>query len=277
MPPVRRFRFLFLLLLVSLPGLAIAQRHPVAKPTVRPAPSQGRTRASRRLTALQWADSVRTTIDHATRLGGMPRLEAARRVVARALAAYPDDALLLHYEGLLLYRMVSANGTTLTPEVTAAYLDDARAALERSIARRPMAESYGLVSEIYSRQIAENPARGASLAPNMALARARMLAIGAKNPRVYLLAGIAALHSSADAGGGVKAAERLLKESVDLFAHDHPRRLDPSWGHAEAYAWLGQVYKRTGRDAAAAALFAKALTLEPDNAWVRDVLVPGMR
>jgi hypothetical protein len=37
------------------------------------------------------------------------------------------------------------------------------------------------------------------------------------------------------------------------------------------------VYKRTGRDAAAAALFAKALTLEPDNAWVRDVLVPGMR
>jgi cytochrome c-type biogenesis protein CcmH/NrfG len=36
------------------------------------------------------------------------------------------------------------------------------------------------------------------------------------------------------------------------------------------------VYERTGRKPQAAAAYARALELEPDNAWVRDVLVPGV-
>jgi tetratricopeptide (TPR) repeat protein len=248
---------------------AFAQRRPAAR-VRRPAVARG-------LTEVQWADSVRRAIDAATRAGGVARLEGARQVVARALAAYPDDGLLLHYEGFLLYRIITVAGPALTPQVTGAYLDDARVALERSIARRPMAESYLIVSEIYSRQIAADPSRGPSLAPNMALARARAMAIGAKNPRVYLLAGIAALYTGPEAGGGLDAAEQLLRASVDLFAKERPRPPDPAWGQAEAYAWLGQVYERTARKPAAAAVYAKALAIEPDNAWVRDVLLPGVR
>jgi hypothetical protein len=244
----------------------------------RPAPRHRRPAAtSTRMTATRWADSVSRTIDAATRAGGMARLEAARRVVTRALAAFPDDALLLHYDGFLLYRMVTVGGTSLPAALTAAYLDDARAALERSLARRPMAESYLLVSEIYGRQIAATPSRGATLGPNMELARARAMATGASNPRVFLLAGIAALYADSAAGGGVHAAERLLRASLDLFAHDAAKTPAPTWGHAEAYAWLGQVFERTGRRAQARAAYAKALALEPDNAWVRDVLVPGVK
>ena len=269
MRSVRQILALAGAILLLLPAPSDAQRRSARRPR--------RSAVAPRLTEQRWIDTVKTTIDAATRAGGLERLTAARALVTRALAAYPDDALLLHYDGFLLYRILTVGGASLSREATAAYLDDARDAFERSIAGRPMAESYLLVSEIYGRQIAANPSRGATLGPNMALARARAMALGAKNPRVFLLAGIAALYSPPEAGGGLKPAEQLLRESVTLFANDHPGPSEPSWGRAEAYAWLGQVYERTGRKAAAAAAYSKALAIEPDNSWVRDVLLPATR
>ncbi|MDB4879525.1 MAG: hypothetical protein JWL60_971 [Gemmatimonadetes bacterium] len=238
-----------------------------------PAPSA----SAQRLTARQWAESVRRSIDAATRAGGVPRLQASRALVSRALAAYPDDPLLRHYQGFLLYRLITVAGPTLPPAATAAYLDEARVALEASIARRPLAESYLLLSEIYSRQIAADPSRAANLGRAMALARARAISVGATNPRVYLLAGIAAIYADRAAGGGLDAAEQLLRAALELFERDRARPPEPAWGRAEAYAWLGQVYERTARRPAARELYAQALALEPDNAWVRDVLLPSVQ
>lgn len=274
MRPVRLL-LIAVLFLGVVPPSADAQRR-TAPPPRRSAQPPRRSADDQRRTARAWADTVSAAIDAATRAGGMARLEETRRLLNRALAAYPDDALLRHYEGFLLYRMITVGGAALPAATMATYLDDARAALERSLARRPMAESYLLLSEIYSRQVAANPKRGASLGPALALARARAMSIGAKNPRVYLLAGIAALYASSEVGGGTHTAERLLLAAVDFFRNDPARRPDPTWGRAEAYAWLGQVYERTNRRAAAKKMYASALALEPDNAWVRDVLVPGV-
>ena len=236
------------------------------------------TRAhAQQLTPRQWADTVRLAIDAATRSGGLPALEATQQVVARALAEHPDDALLRHYEGFLLYRMVTVGGASLAPGATTLLLERARAALTRSIAQRPMAESHLLLSEIYSRQIVENPARGASLGPAMALARARAMSAGSDNPRVYLIAGISALYAPREVGGGIEAAEQLLQMAIELFRREDRRSPYPTWGHAEAYAWLGQVYARTARRDEARAAYVKALALEPDNSWVRDVLLPQVR
>ena len=232
---------------------------------------------AQRLSADQWAESVRSSIDAATRAGGVRRLVESRGLVARAVAAHPDDALLRHYEGFVLYRLVTVGAGELSPAATAAFLHDARVALEASIARRPMAESWLLLSEVYGRQIAADPSRAATLGPAMALARARAMSAGATNPRVYLLAGIAAIYADPAAGGGLDAAEQLLQAAVDLFERDRVTPPAPAWGRAEAFAWLGQVYQRTDRAPAAAALYARALALEPDNAWVRDVLVPSVR
>lgn len=276
MPPVRRF-LLAIVLLCAVVSPASAQRR-AAAPARRTTASARRARASGpRLTASAWADTVSRSIDAATRAGVMARFEESRRLLGRALLQYPDDALLRHYEGFLYYRMITLAGGTLPASTTSAYLDDARAALERSLARRPMAESYLLVSEIYSRQAAANARRTPSLGRAMALARARAMSIGTKNPRVYLLAGIAAIYAPAEAGGGNEAAERLLLAAVDLFKRDPAKPPDPTWGRAEAYAWLGQVYERTGRRLAASRMYATALKVEPDNAWVRDVLVPSVR
>ncbi len=232
---------------------------------------------AQRRSARQWEHNVRTAIDNATRTGGLRHFEAARRLVTRAVSLYPDDPLLLHYEGFLLYRMITIAGNALSPSVTETNLDEARVALEHSLARRPMAESYLLLSEIYDRQIAADPARATRLERAMALARARAMAIGASNPRIYLLAGIAALDTRPDEGGGPRTAEKLLRAAVTLFARDNPRGPDPAWGRAEAHAWLGKVYERTERKRAAAAEYAKALAIEPDYAWVRDELLPSLR
>lgn len=261
------------LLIAALLLLPLARAAEAQRPASPRHPRRTATKAGQR-TARQWADTVSGAIDAAMRAGGMPRLEEARKLLDRGLAAYPDDALLRHYEGFLLYRMITVGGSSLPAPTVATLLDDARAALERSLARRKMAESYLLLSEVYSRQIAADPSRNGSLGRAMALARARAMSIGAKNPRVYLLAGIAALYAPPEAGGGTRAAEKLLRASVEFFKNDPATRPDPTWGRAEAYAWLGQVYERTNRRAAAKAAYASALAIEPDNAWVRDVLLP---
>lgn len=231
---------------------------------------------AQRFTARQWAETVRGSIDAATRAGSIPQLQESRALVAAALSAHPDDALLRHYEGFVRYRMITVGSASLDASTTAALLDEARVALEASIARRPLAESYLLLSEVYGRQIAADPARGRNLGRAMALARARAMAVGATNPRVYLLAGIAAFYADRSAGGGLDAAEQLLHAAVELFERDRAAPPEPAWGRAEAYAWLGQVYERTARRPAAKEVYARALALEPDNSWVRDVLLPSV-
>ncbi len=59
-------------------------------------------------------------------------------------------------------------------------------------------------------------------------------------------------------------AEEYLKRSVELFATDAPKPGEPSWGKAEAFAWLGQVYEKKGDKTKAAEMYKTALDVEPE-------------
>ena len=99
-------------------------------------------------------------------------------------------------------------------------------------------------------------------------------ALGPANPRVRLLEGISALHAPEMWGGGQDAALAHFLAAVELFAHDEPKRPLPAWGLAETYAWLGQTYAALGKVEEARAAYERALEVEPEYAWVRDVLLP---
>jgi tetratricopeptide (TPR) repeat protein len=227
--------------------------------------------------AAKWADSARREIDAASLSGDKNRLNDARTLLDRALVAFPNDGLLLHYEGYAAYRALSLATVLGPPSDVPFYRKAAREYFERSIAKRPMPESYILLTAIYGSAIAEDPALGQELGMEIQRVTAAATALGPNNPRVSLVQGIGALYTPPEYGGGAAAAEKLLLKSAEQFATDHPAAAEPSWGRGEVYAWLGQVYARTGRKAEAMAAYKKALDAEPNYPWVSQVLIPALQ
>jgi tetratricopeptide (TPR) repeat protein len=225
--------------------------------------------------AARWADSAQKEINAAAVANDAARLAAARVILDRALAAFPDDALLLHYQGYALYRQLNMTPNA-SPAETARIAHSAEDYLQKSISKKPMAESFSLLTAIYGREIGADPSLGMTLGQEIGSAAATATATGPGNPRVFLVAGQGALFTPTEYGGGAALAERSLLQAVALFEKDRPNAPLPSWGRGEAYAWLGQVYEKLGRKADAMAAYKKALEIEPGYSWVKHVLIPAL-
>jgi tetratricopeptide (TPR) repeat protein len=227
----------------------------------------------------RWADSARREIEAAVPTGDRARLAGARLLLERALAAFPDDPLLQHYQGYALWREASlALGQEDTGRARL-LLDQADDALERSAKRLALPETYALRSSVIGQLIgtSKNPLDGMRLGPKSSgLMDQAAEGDGARNPRVWLLKGMSAVHTPAMFGGGLDRAAAHLQRALELFAADRPAPPAPAWGHADAYVWLGQVEAKRGRRDAARAAYAQALALQPDNVWVRQVLLPAL-
>ncbi len=225
--------------------------------------------------AAKWADSARKEIDAAAMSGGTTALVDVRTMLGRALVAFPNDALLLHYQGYATYRLLNVLSATKAPGELAALNDSARIFLERSIEKRPMAESYALLTAIYGRQINADPSLGMTLGMEIQRMSMEARGLGGRNPRVFLVAGQGAMFTPPEYGGGLDQALKLFTQAVELYVTDAPPAPEPSWGKAEAYAWLGQAYDKQGKKAEALAAYKKALEIEPGYSWVSYVLIPA--
>lgn len=238
--------------------------------------SQGRAGTSSLNGRDKWADSAGTLIDVAVRRGDVDLLNDANLLLDRALTAFPNDALLLHYRGYALYRKATLQivGGAERP-LARQTLHDAIRALDQSSAQLPLPESYALKAMVLGQMIggASDPAAAAmDLGPQAAVASEKALALGPDSPRVWLLQGITSFFTPAMWGGGMEKAEHEVSRSLALFANDSARAPMPHWGHAEAYIWLGQVYVKEGKRAEALAAFKSAEGLEPDNVTVKQFL-----
>jgi Flp pilus assembly protein TadD len=131
---------------------------------------------------------------------------------------------------------------------------------------------------VYGQLIAlnPNPLNAMRLGPKADKEMERAAALGPSNPRVFLLRGVGAMFKPSMFGGGLDKAEKDLKKAIELFPADKPEAPAPAWGHSEAWAWLGQVYAKQDRAPDARAAYNKALELQPDYGWVRNVLLPDL-
>jgi len=227
--------------------------------------------------ATKWADSAAREIDAATDAGDLTRLRSTKTLLDRALVAFPNDPLLLHYKGYELHREASLQeGLGHRAEVEP-LLNEARTVLEQSLAIRPMAETHALLSSVLGRSIGFHPIQAMVLGPESGSQMTAAISLGPDNPRVWLLRGIGAMYTPSQFGGGVAIAEKHLKKAAELFQTDHPAPPAPSWGRAEVYAWLGQIYQKQDKPADAVTAYNKALEIDPDMRWVRYVLLPSVK
>ncbi len=220
--------------------------------------------------AARFADSAQRLIEQARRAGSYQQLAESRALIERALVAYPDDALLLLYEGYALTQEVGVRLGRREGD-TGPLLEAAEQALQRSIERRPTAEAHALLASVFGMKIGSNPLRGMTLGPRIGRTMERAMDLGPTNPRVFLARGIGAINTPAMFGGGLDRAQALLLRATQLFEQDQPVPPAPAWGRSEAYAWLGQVYQRQARVDQARAALDRALTLEPENRWYQEL------
>lgn len=193
------------------------------------------------------------------------------------LAAMPADgragALATHYLAYAWYREASLLERGPRRDLA---LDSARALLERSLESLPLPESHAVLATVVGLQIDGSPWRGMRWGARIASSEQAARELGATNPRVALQAGIDAFYTPLTFGGGLDRAERELGSAIDRFANDRPAAGLPSWGRAEAWAWLGRVRAKRGDAQGARAAYAKALEIEPGYEWVKRVLLPAL-
>ena len=222
----------------------------------------------------RWADSARVLIESAVRRGNSVAIDSARVLLDRATTAFPNDPLLMHYQGYALYRKATLALGKKSDADTGPALEAARDLLDKSGKALPLPETFALQSAVFGQIIArsKNPITGMTLGSKSSDAMTRAIAEGSKNPRVWLLRGIGAMFTPSMWGGGLDKAQDYLEKSVTYFAADNPQRPLPAWGRAEAYIWLGQVYAKQGKADAAKDAYQNAVKNEPDNGWARALL-----
>ena len=225
----------------------------------------------------KWADSARREIEAANAAGNLDRIKGARAMLERALTAFPNDPLLQHYQGYALYREATVmQGMRSDEKAIKATLEAAEDVLGLSAKKLNLPETFALQSSVIGQMIGSNPLRGMTMGPRSSAAMDRAIELGPNNPRVWLMRGIGAMFTPGMFGGGQDRAEEYLNKAVALFAADAPAPPAPAWGRADAYIWIGQLRQQQGRIADARKAFNTALEIQPDNGWVRHVLLPGL-
>lgn len=273
-PPRIRMKRLTLALVASI-GCASAPVASVSVPDTAPVAS---VRGPLLSGPALWADSAARQIEKATIRGDLEGLRSAKLLLDRALAAYPNDPLLLHYQGYELYReagLLDGRGAAAQAEVPLVTAT-ARTKLEQSLAGQPLPETHALLAMVMGRMIGGDPSFGPTLGPLIPQEIRAAVTTGPNNPRVWLLRGIQSYYTPIQYGGGLLEAETQLNKAIELFATDHPVPPAPSWGKAEAFVWLGKVFQKQSRIEEARAAYKDALGIQPDYPWVTYSLLPSL-
>jgi len=227
-------------------------------------------------------------LDRGITTGSIETLQRARSIFQRTTASKSHAALSHYYTALSSYQIVNRLEEESEQDE---YLDDAEAHAKTALEKREnWAEAWALLSSVYGRKASRGMFAGMRNGPKADDALERAEEIAPNNPRVLLTKGISLYNKPGMWGGDKDEAVEALRAAIAAFeantsdaspsepSHsDHgPVDLQPTWGHAEAYAWIGIAHENDGRPAQARAAFERALEVRPGYAWVESVLLPAV-
>jgi len=222
-------------------------------------------------------------LDHGITTGSIETLQRARSIFQRTTASKSHAAFSHYYTALSSYQIVNRLEEESEQDE---YLDDAEAHAKTALEKREnWAEAWALLSSVYGRKASRGMFAGMRNGPKADNALERAEEIAPNNPRVLLTKGISLYNKPGMWGGDKDEAVEALRAAIAAFEADTSDAsrsdraasdLRPSWGHAEAYAWIGIAHENDGRPAQARAAFERALEVRPGYAWVESVLLPAV-
>ena len=212
--------------------------------------------------------------------GSLDAMYAAKAAFERALADTALAAWGHYYMALADYRIADyllAAGEE-NKGVASEHLKTTVEHLQKATEINPQAaEAYALLSSAYGRQIGLNPIKGMVLGRRAQKALKKAAQLAPDNPRVVLCTAIRDFNTPGMFGGSTEKGLQGFQRAAELFAREEPPDpIHPVWGHSRTYAWLGLAHQDRGELALARAAFAKALAINPDFSWVKNVLLPEL-
>ncbi len=203
---------------------------------------------------------------------------SARAYFERALTLNEKTWLIHYYVAYCDNQLVNLVMSKQDKSKVKKYVNDAIAHLKDCIAdNQDFAEAHGLLSSLYGKKIALSPWTGFWYGPKSARILDKALSLEPENPRIHLIHGISLNFTPKSFGGGKARAKESLIKAAEYFIKDNPEPIMPDWGHSDVYAWLGLLEFELGNNALANDHWEKALTINPENSWVKHHLMPKIK
>ena len=196
----------------------------------------------------------------------------------RALNAEPENKYALYYLAYSEYRLLTQAFSTKNDETFDQLIDGAVEHCKKAIElETDWSEPKALLSTLYSYKIAKNWMSAMTLGPKSDGLTEEALEKNPNNPRVLLIRGISFFNKPSMFGGSVDKAQADFENSVLQFeVQKNSESLEPTWGHTDALAWLGKAYEKKEMYDKAIDAYKKALVVNPNFSWVKNVLLPNL-
>jgi len=200
-----------------------------------------------------------------------------RAVFERLLAAEELEPVTRYYLGLAEYRLANLGWAEGRRSVRQ-HINAAIGHLERAIELEPdSAEALALLGGAYGIKIAVNALTAMTLGSKNQQVRERARELDPDNPRVVLLDAVSYFNTPGAFGGDKEKALELALQAAELFAAEEVSDPElPRWGKEEVWAWIGMIRADADDNAAARQAYEKALEINPDYGWVKNVLLPDL-
>jgi tetratricopeptide (TPR) repeat protein len=199
----------------------------------------------------------------------------AKAVLNGCAAGDKYQALVEYYLGYADYRL-GVVVYRMDKEKAIVYLDSAVEHLEKAIDKENgFAEAHALLSSCCGIKISFAPFKAIVLGPRSGREMQKAKELSPGNPRVALLEAIGTYNTPGLFGGGKEKGFEALKRAAELFDRwNRADSLQPDWGTAEVYAWIGIAYVDRHETILARKAFESALRIDPDYGWVKYQLLP---
>lgn len=220
--------------------------------------------------------SAKKVLLNGTNINNGDMIQQARSMFERA-ASDPDYTPLAHYYmALAEYRL--ASGSAEKAEQLE-HLNKGITLLEKAIELDDAsAEAYALMGSMLGWKAGLKPMQSMFLGPKASGMISKAEKLAPENPRVVMVRAISDYNTPSMFGGDRERAMKGFKRAASYFeTQESVDPLEPEWGHSDTYAWMGQAFMEQEAYAQAEAAFEEALAINPDNGWVKRVLLPQLQ
>lgn len=140
-----------------------------------------------------------------------------------------------------------------------------------------MADAWALLTSCYGQKMSLQPMKFKSLSSKSEEAMKTAKKLAPKNPRVWLIDGRGDYFTPEMYGGDKERGLKKMKKAARLADQETVEdSLQPNWGHAEAYAWIGFAHMNADQTKQARKAFETALDINPEYGFVKDYLLPQL-
>jgi len=132
-------------------------------------------------------------------------------------------------------------------------------------------EAKALLSATYGLQIAYSPMKGMFLGGKSSMLAKKAKELNPASELTWRMYGSNKLYTPAAFGGDINEAIAALEKSLQLFERK-PGQLKNNWLYLDTILLLGQAFQKNGNKEKAIDCYEKALSLEPNFSYAKQLL-----